>query len=254
MKIIMLAGQGISTKLIYNALKSDFNIDKVLMTKSPSKKKLIKRRLMKLGGLYVLNQLLFQLIVVNILKLFSYKRYRFRLTELNLDDSSIDPEKIIEVGDVNSTETIYTLNKLKPDVVIVNGTSIISSKVLESINAQFINTHVGITPQYRGVHGGYWALRNNDNENFGVTVHIVDKGIDTGSIVYQMTTIPIKQDNFITYPLLQYALAIPLLKQTLEDIKMNRLKTYSKKGFKSNLYYHPTITKYLTGLILHGVK
>ena len=40
--------------------------------------------------------------------------------------------------------------------------------------------HAGITPQYRGVHGGYWAVVNNDPEHCGVTIHFVDKGIDTG--------------------------------------------------------------------------
>jgi methionyl-tRNA formyltransferase len=41
-----------------------------------------------------------------------------------------------------------------------------------SINSKFVNIHVGITPKYRGVHGTYWALVNNDVENSGVTVHL----------------------------------------------------------------------------------
>jgi folate-dependent phosphoribosylglycinamide formyltransferase PurN len=72
------------------------------------------------------------------------------------------------------------LKAINPDLVIVNGTRIISKKVLSSINSKFVNIHVGITPKYRGVHGTYWALVNNDVENSGVTVHFVDEGIDTG--------------------------------------------------------------------------
>lgn len=51
--------------------------------------------------------------------------------------------------------------------MIVNGTSIISSKVLNAIGAIFINTDVGITPEYRRVHRGFWALRNGHKDNFG---------------------------------------------------------------------------------------
>jgi folate-dependent phosphoribosylglycinamide formyltransferase PurN len=67
------------------------------------------------------------------------------------------------------------LKAINPDLVIVNGTRIISKKVLSSINSKFVNIHVGITPKYRGVHGTYWALVNNDVENSGVTVHFVDE-------------------------------------------------------------------------------
>src|SRR5690606_27120474 len=141
-----------------------------------------------------------------------------------------------------------------PDVVIVNGTSIISAKVLECTKAIFINTHVGITPQYRGVHGGYWALRKKDKENFGVTVHKVDKGIDTGDIIYQNTCSVTKKDNFLTYPLYQYALAIPLLIKTIEDIKGNKLVMFKKENVESRLYYHPTMTNYILGWMKDGVK
>lgn len=254
MKIIMLVGAGNSTNYIYNALQSDFEISKVLMTDPSSKKMMVKKRIKKQGVLKVFNQLLFQVLVVRPMRVLNSKKYNVRRTELKLDGSPMPENKIIEVGNVNSDKTIETIAKLQPDVILVNGTAIISSKVLSSSKAIFINTHVGITPQYRGVHGGYWALRNNDKENFGVTVHMVDKGIDTGSIIYQQTTGVRKDDNFITYPLYQNALALPLLKQALEDIKMNKLKTYKKNSAESRLYYHPTLTKYLSGLIFKGVK
>ncbi len=254
MKIIMLAGSGKSTKYIYNALKNDFEIAKVLITESASKKKMVKRRIRNLGYLKVINQLLFQFFIVKILKAFSTTLIRKRERDLKLDSTWIPFETTIAVGPVNSKTTIETIIQLNPDVIIVNGTAIISPKVLNSTKATFINTHVGITPEYRGVHGGYWALRNNDKENFGVTIHMVEKGIDTGSIIYQDTTTVKKEDNFLTYPLYQYALAIPLLKKTLKDIKMNKLKPYKKTNAKSTLFYHPGFTEYISGWIFKGIR
>jgi hypothetical protein len=54
---------------------------------------------------------------------------------------------------------------LNLDVIIVNGTRIISSKVLESMPALFINSYRYNTTM--GVHGAYWALVSNDKENCG---------------------------------------------------------------------------------------
>jgi len=250
----MLAGKGNSTRYIYNGLASEITISTVLLTDSVSSKKLLQRRIKKIGFLTVLNQLVFQLGISKLLAYTSRRILANRKQELGLIESSIPRDKIIEVGSVNSRKCKNLIQKLNPDVIIVNGTAIISKNILQCTNAIFINTHVGITPQYRGVHGGYWALRNQDVNNFGVTVHKVDTGIDTGDIIYQNTCTVQKEDNFLTYPLYQYALAIPLLKQTLEDIKGNKLKTFKKQGVQSKLYYHPTFIGYIIGRIKNGVK
>jgi methionyl-tRNA formyltransferase len=48
----------------------------------------------------------------------------------------------------------------------------------------FINCHAGALPFYRGRNILNWALINGE-ERFGVTVHFVDEGIDTGDIITQ---------------------------------------------------------------------
>jgi folate-dependent phosphoribosylglycinamide formyltransferase PurN len=35
------------------------------------------------------------------------------------------------------------------------------------------------------VHGGYWALAENNPQLVGTTVHFVDTGIDTGEVIEQ---------------------------------------------------------------------
>lgn len=254
MKIAMLAGKGESTRYIFNGISEEFEIEKVVLTDAVSSRQLLRRRVKKLGIVKVANQVIFQAFICNVLRLFSKKKILQRIQALGLKGNAIPASKLIDVGFVNGEQCIKVLKEINPDVVIVNGTSIISKKVLECTSAIFINTHVGITPQYRGVHGGYWALRENDAENFGVTVHKVDTGIDTGDIIYQDTCSVSNNDNFLTYPLYQYALAIPLLKRALQDIRCGNLQTYKKVAARSKLYYHPTATQYLYGLMKYGVK
>ena len=79
------------------------------------------------------------------------------------------------------------LDSLRPDLVVVHGTRIISARVLASAGCPVVNMHAGITPRYRGVHGGYWALAEQHPDWVGTTVHLVDAGIDTGGILAQNT-------------------------------------------------------------------
>jgi hypothetical protein len=76
------------------------------------------------------------------------------------------------------------------------------------LNTTMINIHCGLTPKYRGVHGGYWALAQDDRAMCGVTIHLVSPGVDTGDILAQRTIEPTSADNFATYPHLQLAAAM----------------------------------------------
>jgi len=137
--------------------------------------------------------------------------------------------------------------------VIIHGTRILSAELLNSVTCRFINIHAGITPKYRGVHGGYWALANNDPLNCGVTVHLVDKGIDTGEIITQDNILPTPSDNFITYPYLQLAKGMELLLRVIKDHFDGKLLTKKAVG-KSVLRHHPTLWQYLANRMMKKIK
>lgn len=243
-KIVILAGSGVSSNIIFHAINERFPVHSIIMEGSENKRKFLKRRLKKLGIITVSGQILFQAIILKILRKFSAKRIEviFKENSLNADEPPL--HKIKRVSSINTNEVKDLLQIIQPDVVIVNGTRIISKRILSSINCPIINTHAGITPKYRGVHGGYWALVSEDKKNCGVTVHLVDEGIDTGSILYQDTIEISKKDNFVTYPYLQIAKAIPMLQNAIEDALLNKLSTIEGKEI-SKLWYHPTIWQYI---------
>lgn len=252
-KIVLLAGKGTSTNILYNALKNKFNITTVIIEEPVKKKVFIKKRIKKLGIGKVIGQIFFQLIVVKWLDLICIKRKKEILQQYQLDVSEIPLQKITSVQSVNDDRCLDVLQSLQPGIVIVNGTRIISRKILHNISAVFINMHVGITPKYRGVHGGYWALANNDAGNFGVTIHLVDPGIDTGFILYQQRITPSSKDNFVTYPLLQLAHGIDYLQKAIEDALQNQL-VVKKGSSETTLWSHPTIWQYIYYRMRKGIK
>ena len=157
----------------------------------------------------------------------------------------------VEVVSVNAPDTIARLVKLRPKVVLVVGTRIISRKVLAAVEAPFINYHDGITPKYRGIHGGYWASAQNDLANFGATVHLVDPGIDTGDVLYQVRLRPSGKDDYATFSYLQLAAALPLLVRAAEDAIAGTV-TPQTVDLPSHLWSHPTIWSYLATGICRG--
>jgi methionyl-tRNA formyltransferase len=248
-----LGGKGISTNIVFHSINANFGINAVIIEEKESVKKFLKRRIKKLGIFTVIGQVLFQVLTVKPLHAMSRKRIDEIMMENSMETAEIFHEKLKEVKSVNSDETIELLKKINPDLVIVNGTRIISKKVLSSVDCKFINTHAGITPKYRGVHGAYWALVNNDKEHCGVTVHFVDAGIDTGNVLYQHTITIGEKDNFSTYPLLQLAEGLKLLNKAVKSYFEGAIVT-QKTNLESYLWYHPTIWQYLYNRIKKNVR
>lgn len=252
--IVMLAGAKSVTNIIYHSLKNEFNIEKVIIEQPVSKSAFLKRRIKKLGFYKVFAQILFKLIIVPFLRFCSKKNLSALKQQYKFDDSPIDKNKVAIVESANSDETMRILKQTNPDAVVIEGTRIISVRLIDCIPAKFINMHVGITPLYRGVHGGYWALANNDREHCGVTVHLVDAGIDTGNILEQGLIEPTDNDNFVTYGLHQLAVGIPLLKKAIKNVLENRIEIKPLPQGKSKLWTHPTIWEYLWYRLYRKVK
>ena len=253
--VVLLAGAGKTTQYVANALAAELPLTAIVLEQPPSRAKMLRRRLRHLGFAAVFGQLLFLLFQ----KLFLSRSAAARIAQLegmhNLRTGLPAGVSVHHQSSVNDEATLHLLLTLKPEVVVVNGTRIISQRILNSVNAPFINTHVGITPHYRGVHGGYWALAEGHEELFGTTVHYVDSGVDTGNAIVQRTTAPDRQDNFASYPTLQYTLVmndiVDVTKKLLGGV---RPEIVPSENLQSRQYFHPTLWYYLWKRITRNVR
>jgi len=252
--IVLLVDDSDLSRIIYHALAGEFSIDAVVREAEVSRFVFLRRRLKRLGWPTVLGQIVFAKCIVPVLKRETARRRADILQQCRMNEDSIPAERVIDVRSVNDVQTVAILRKLSPQVIVVNGTRILEENLLNGTDGIFVNTHVGITPLYRGVHGGYWALACGDPDHFGVTIHKIDKGIDTGAIVAQGLTQPSESDNFATYPLLQIATAIPLLKQAIRDAVAGKLETIPAPAGKSKLWSHPTAFQYIKRRVTLGIR
>ncbi|HJO88895.1 MAG: formyltransferase family protein [Alphaproteobacteria bacterium] len=60
---------------------------------------------------------------------------------------------------------------------------ILKGDFLNSVLCPVINLHISYLPYNKGAHPNFWSFY--DNTPSGVTIHLIDEGIDTGAIIYQ---------------------------------------------------------------------
>lgn len=73
---------------------------------------------------------------------------------------------------------------IRPDLVVsYSYRHILKRDVLEILPNKFINLHIALLPYNRGADPNAWSFL--DGTPKGVTIHIIDEGIDTGAILVQ---------------------------------------------------------------------
>lgn len=243
-KLLLLGSDHPTTWIVFNRLVREFGLFDAIIEAPVAKRTLLRIRARKLGWPAVVSQVAFVALLRPILRYQSAARLRSICRGQDLETTRPFTPAIRDVASVNDGEIIDLIAAVKPDVVIINGTRILKPTLLNRIKAPLINMHQGITPRYRGAHGGYWAMHAGDPGHCGVTVHLIDEGIDTGNIIEQAVISPIAADSYITYPYLQVAAALPLLVAAIRACAKGELKTFAAEGV-SAVWYHPGFFQYL---------
>ena len=74
---------------------------------------------------------------------------------------------------------------LKPDLVVLAGfMKVLPANFVSALSPNLINLHPSLLPEFRGAHAVRDALAAGA-EKTGSTIHIVDEGVDTGTVISQ---------------------------------------------------------------------
>ncbi len=247
-RIVIIGSDEASVGYLYHVLGP--HVVGVIVEKSVGKLQIVQRRFKRYGIIATIGQVLFVVCLLPLIRLISHRRITELAEAHHISAEALVPEILHHVPSVNSKETLALLELLKPSTIVVYGTRLIKAGLLSRIHASWINIHAGITPWYRGGHGAYWAFAEGKPERAGVTVHAIDAGIDTGSILAQGTITATAKDTIVTYPLLQLVEGARLVQEILNGTPPPSSVPLSA----DRLYTHPTIWEYVVNLVTHGVK
>jgi methionyl-tRNA formyltransferase len=97
---------------------------------------------------------------------------------------------------INSDEFFHSVQSFNCDILVsMSFNQIFKERIINCVPEKIINCHAGKLPFYRGRNILNWALINDEKE-FGITVHYVDSGIDTGDIIAQKSYKITDEDDY----------------------------------------------------------
>ena len=121
---------------------------------------------------------------------------------------------LLQTHAINGAETVAFLERLAPDLVLVNGTQLLREPVLALkplLRHGIVNLHTGLSPYSRGANCNLYMILEGHPELVGVTVHHIDPGIDSGDII-RSAQVPMEPgDNFETIDVRSFHVGIELL-------------------------------------------
>lgn len=250
-RIVLLVAEGELGNIAVNHLAARFGRVTVVKEEPESKWIILRRRARLLGPLIASGQAICGVVLKVVAKM-SRARINEICAEHGLVIAMPANADFISIGSVNSEVCRRVLRELDPQVIAVYGARIIGKRTLATVAAPFINYHAGITPKYRGQHPAYWALVEKDDRHAGVTVHLVDEGVDTGAVLYQAPVRFSPGDNITTYQYVQMAAALPLFVRAIEDALAARVRP-QRVDLPSRKWFPPTLRQYLMNGVRHSV-
>ena len=122
-------------------------------------------------------------------------------------------------------ETLAVIANLQPDVgLIACYPRKLPAAILRLPRRGFLNLHPSLLPAYRGPNPIYWQLRAGETRT-GVTLHVVDDGLDSGPIVAQREVALAAGMSREQIDALMAVQGAGLLRSYLEDYLGGRLPT-----------------------------
>ena len=130
---------------------------------------------------------------------------------------------------VNLPIFIKLITEYQPDLLVsMSFNQILKSKLINLAPKGFINCHAGALPFYRGRNILNWVLINGESE-FGVTVHYIDEGIDTGDIILQKKSAIDEQDDYRSLLKKATILCAELLFESITLIASDKVERISQQ-------------------------
>jgi methionyl-tRNA formyltransferase len=144
---------------------------------------------------------------------------------------------------INNKVYIDKIQALKPDVIVVMGTCLLGREII-NISKYIINMHTGLSPYYRGGYTNLWPILYDEYGFFGVTIHTMTTGIDSGEIVYTARPDVSLGDSYGSINSKAVILGTDLMIKTISHISANDMTTIKQwlhgklfHGFHFNNYY-----------------
>lgn len=89
--------------------------------------------------------------------------------------------KFLKVNNFNDQSVLDFVGEMGAEIGVFAGGGLVRKPLIDRLS--IINCHMGVLPTYRGHFPWVWASLNRDFNDIGLSLHVMDTGIDTGPIL-----------------------------------------------------------------------
>ena len=157
--------------------------------------------------------------------------------------------KLIELDDINDSRSVKLLKSKNLNYLVsISARWIIGEKLIHHFKSRLINIHHGDLPSERGSTTASHRIMNGKNK-VGVSMHIVEKGIDSGPVLYKATArIKKKRPTQNDMNDIHMKLSLKIISNFIGDIKSGKsAKPIVQK--QDDAFYLPQLYTELNGAI-----
>ena len=149
--------------------------------------------------------------------------------------------KVLEPLKLKDSQVIETLKSFLPDLIVVCAYGkILPKELLEIPKFGCWNIHASLLPKYRGASPINWAILEGEKET-GITIILMDEGLDTGPILLQKKIPILEEDNAITLAKKLSLLGKEAILEAIELHKKGTLKPFPQP--EEGISYAPILKK-----------
>jgi methionyl-tRNA formyltransferase len=142
-----------------------------------------------------------------------------------------------DVANINDQKCVDFVASHAPDVIAVCGTTVIKPQVFGLARSGTINIHTGITPEFRSADPIFWAVYHNQPDKVGVTIHFVDRGIDTGPILAQEAVPILGRDSLAAIYARCIKRGADLYCMVLKKLANEEMEAIQRSGVEGRAFY-----------------
>lgn len=116
--------------------------------------------------------------------------------DIDIDDL---PLTTFPRGAFNSAALAPRVREIAPDLMITYGCGIVAGELLDAGGGRVIGSHQGLPQYYRGSGSNFFAFLEGRACRMGISLHRVDRGIDTGAVLLQRAPRPEEEDTYYSF-------------------------------------------------------
>lgn len=221
MRVVIATGEALPQQYLIARLAAEFDLAGIVIYAPRQSRGPLRQRLRR---------------VLDPRKTFHYLRTRRRmarydkqaepLVERLFHPRELPPNvRLLRVENINDAEAVRFVETLRPDVLCVNGTNLLRAPMLAllpQLPYGIINLHTGLSPYSRGGNCNLFMLLEGHPELVGVTVHHIDRGIDSGDIIITARAPLDRDDTYETIEAKNFRLGIDLMVVALRQLAEGR--------------------------------